>query len=277
MGNRHGFGISEIHPDYYQIPVADREALMAEERAYSEAMQRKDDEDEVVETDFMSEEDVNANQEQSKTLENEIIDESKKKTSKIKSKPAKSKPAKSKPAKSKPAKSKRKSSEETRKEKENSSSENINSSEEKVEKKPRGRPKKSQKPIAAVIDTESNDEVIQSDDLDGVDSEVKSDSEASESKNLTIKKRRYSKSSRKKTEDKPASNSSSFVVESDLDPFNNDFESEDDPKKEIEAVSEVDDEQDIRRIRKPRQRRYKIQVIKVRQIMLVQVVKRREE
>jgi len=33
-GNRHGFlAFSEIHPDYYQIPVADREALLAEERA----------------------------------------------------------------------------------------------------------------------------------------------------------------------------------------------------------------------------------------------------
>lgn len=31
-GNRHGFlAFSEIHPDYYQIPVADREALMAAE------------------------------------------------------------------------------------------------------------------------------------------------------------------------------------------------------------------------------------------------------
>src|SRR5690606_9206568 len=30
-GNRHGFlAFNEIHPDYYQIPVADREALMAE-------------------------------------------------------------------------------------------------------------------------------------------------------------------------------------------------------------------------------------------------------
>ena len=29
-GNRHGFlAFSEIHPDYYQIPVADREALLA--------------------------------------------------------------------------------------------------------------------------------------------------------------------------------------------------------------------------------------------------------
>ena len=32
-GNRHGFlAFSEIHPDYYQIPVADREALLREER-----------------------------------------------------------------------------------------------------------------------------------------------------------------------------------------------------------------------------------------------------
>ncbi|MBL3565246.1 ribonuclease E/G, partial [Rhodovulum sulfidophilum] len=35
----HGFlAFSEIHPDYYQIPVADREALLAEERALAEEM-----------------------------------------------------------------------------------------------------------------------------------------------------------------------------------------------------------------------------------------------
>ncbi len=44
-GNRHGFlAFSEIHPDYYQIPVADREALLAEERAYAEAQQAEDEE-----------------------------------------------------------------------------------------------------------------------------------------------------------------------------------------------------------------------------------------
>ncbi|RFP87153.1 Rne/Rng family ribonuclease [Rhodobacteraceae bacterium 63075] len=43
-GNRHGFlAFNEIHPDYYQIPVADREALMEEERAYVEAMKARDD------------------------------------------------------------------------------------------------------------------------------------------------------------------------------------------------------------------------------------------
>ncbi len=32
-GNRHGFlAFSEIHPDYYQIPVADRQALLDEEQ-----------------------------------------------------------------------------------------------------------------------------------------------------------------------------------------------------------------------------------------------------
>jgi len=42
-GNRHGFlAFAEIHPDYYQIPKADREALLAEERA----MARAEDEDE---------------------------------------------------------------------------------------------------------------------------------------------------------------------------------------------------------------------------------------
>ena len=36
-GNRHGFlAFSEIHPDYYQIPREDREALLQEERAHAE-------------------------------------------------------------------------------------------------------------------------------------------------------------------------------------------------------------------------------------------------
>src|SRR5665811_2170375 len=33
-GNRHGFlAFNEIHPDYYQIPMADRQALLDEEAA----------------------------------------------------------------------------------------------------------------------------------------------------------------------------------------------------------------------------------------------------
>ena len=46
-GNRHGFlAFSEIHPDYYQIPVADREALMAEERAFDEEQRAEEDREE---------------------------------------------------------------------------------------------------------------------------------------------------------------------------------------------------------------------------------------
>ncbi len=43
-GNRHGFlAFSEIHPDYYQIPIADREALLAEERADAKAAVEADE------------------------------------------------------------------------------------------------------------------------------------------------------------------------------------------------------------------------------------------
>ncbi len=49
-GNRHGFlAFSEIHPDYYQIPREDREALLREERAHAEeeaALRADYDEDE---------------------------------------------------------------------------------------------------------------------------------------------------------------------------------------------------------------------------------------
>jgi ribonuclease E len=52
-GNRHGFlAFSEIHPDYYQIPVADRQALL---RAEAEAAESEDDE----ETDSDEREDRN--------------------------------------------------------------------------------------------------------------------------------------------------------------------------------------------------------------------------
>ena len=46
-GNRHGFlAFSEIHPDYYQIPVADREALMRdEEEAHEEEADLVDDDE----------------------------------------------------------------------------------------------------------------------------------------------------------------------------------------------------------------------------------------
>src|SRR5262245_22855014 len=53
-GNRHGFlAFSEIHPDYYQIPVADRQALLREEadearHSAEEEAAAADGEDEVA-------------------------------------------------------------------------------------------------------------------------------------------------------------------------------------------------------------------------------------
>ena len=42
-GNRHGFlAFAEIHPDYYQIPVADRKALLDEERAFNREQDEED-------------------------------------------------------------------------------------------------------------------------------------------------------------------------------------------------------------------------------------------
>lgn len=66
-GNRHGFlAFSEIHPDYYQIPVADREALLAAQLEE----EQQDSDDDVSETasnapedDSTSEEDGNAESE----------------------------------------------------------------------------------------------------------------------------------------------------------------------------------------------------------------------
>ncbi len=49
-GNRHGFlAFSEIHPDYYRIPIEDREALLREERA--EAMDDEDDDSDTESDD----------------------------------------------------------------------------------------------------------------------------------------------------------------------------------------------------------------------------------
>ncbi|WP_037484023.1 MULTISPECIES: ribonuclease E/G [Sphingobium] len=54
-GNRHGFlAFSEIHPDYYQIPREDREALLREERAHAEeeaALRAEVEDDEDVAAD----------------------------------------------------------------------------------------------------------------------------------------------------------------------------------------------------------------------------------
>ena len=49
-GNRHGFlPFPEIHPDYYRIPIQDRDALIAEERALAAEQSAREDEEDAAE------------------------------------------------------------------------------------------------------------------------------------------------------------------------------------------------------------------------------------
>lgn len=62
-GNRQGFlAFSEIHPDYYQIPVADREALLEEEAREAMAADAEEDEDITAEAAENSDDDQNTDQ-----------------------------------------------------------------------------------------------------------------------------------------------------------------------------------------------------------------------
>jgi len=61
-GNRHGFlAFSEIHPDYYQIPVADRQALLEEERlrrSSDDDFEPADDEADLQEIDDSDDDEI---------------------------------------------------------------------------------------------------------------------------------------------------------------------------------------------------------------------------
>lgn len=80
-GNRHGFlPFSEIHPDYYRIPIADREALLEEQRqALEEARRAEEEEDAEYERLEQAaagqDSDDDASSENIETLEDETKDE----------------------------------------------------------------------------------------------------------------------------------------------------------------------------------------------------------
>ena len=69
-GNRHGFlAFNEIHPDYYQIPVADREALIAEQQR-EVAREAEAEEAEIEEEDEEEEQASEEGEEESKSSGN---------------------------------------------------------------------------------------------------------------------------------------------------------------------------------------------------------------
>ena len=210
-GNRHGFlAFSEIHPDYYQIPVADREALMEEERAYAEAQKARDEEDE------------------------------------------------------KPKKQRRSRSRSRTKAADVSSDDAVVSTE--VES-----------------DEISGMETIDLDDGDTsseVSSNDQADVEEASSPMETVKETPVETPAAddvaEEAADETAENVDGQADDSDDDDDVEDSKGSKASSKDdsIESIADEDDSEDIRPVRKPRPRRYKIQeVVKVRQILLVQVVK----
>jgi len=220
-GNRHGFlAFSEIHPDYYQIPVADREALMAEERAYAEAQRARDD------------------------------DEDKPKSSRSRSR-----------SRSKASSAKSDDAIQTKEvETEISGMETIDlSDDETADNDVLGAPEGTS-PMELVHETPVEEP---QDDSEAVNTETEvDDAEAAPSTEATVDVAQVEADSDTETD------ADSDTPEQDR---RTDASSKDDS---IESVADEDDSEDIRPARKPRPRRYKIQeVIKVRQILLVQVVK----
>ena len=229
-GNRHGFlAFSEIHPDYYQIPVADRQALLAEELEY--ANQLAEDEAE--------------------------------------------KPARSRRSRGR----RRKSGSDTMAEKTATGDDQVVTGQ------------TDSIPGMDVVDLDDDAETDESalieTGADAVDAAPKAEAEAApetEETGSTDGSEDTSEAGENATPDEPAAaDDDAAETVSDAESEEDDAAEEDgdddtpDPSardEQIESVASEDVEEEIRRPRKPRSRRYKIQeVIKVRQILLVQVVK----
>ncbi|MEO9575683.1 MAG: Rne/Rng family ribonuclease [Tateyamaria sp.] len=210
-GNRHGFlAFSEIHPDYYQIPVADREALMEEERAYVEAQKARDE--------------------------------------------AEEKPKPKRRSRSRAAAAKDKDPKATQ-EIDGMQTIDLDADTDVEAEVPAD---EAASPMETVAETP-----VETPAADETPEEVATDTDASEDDQQPVAQ--------------ADSDDDQAVAETDSDD-----DEEDTPKgpdaaakdDSIESVADEDDQEDIRPARKPRPKRYKIQeVVKVRQILLVQVVK----
>ena len=218
-GNRHGFlAFSEIHPDYYQIPVADREALLAEERAYAEAQKVRDEEEEKVATKPKSSRRRSSSKSKAVAIETDDATAST--------------------------------------EIEGMQTIDLDDEFDKANaESPVGT--KGETPVEAPVRAEDNAQEATSED---VPSEAEADTVA-DAGNVS----------------EPDANAVPDGVEDVISASDADVDQATDAAakdESIESVADEDDEEDIRPVRKPRPRRYKIQeVIKVRQILLVQVVK----
>ncbi len=234
-GNRHGFlAFSEIHPDYYQIPIADRQALMEEEQAYAEAQQRQEEEEDAPKK--------RGRGRRGRSKAQTIATEDAVQQSEID-------------------------------EDQVSGMETIDLSDE-VEVSSDGAKSTVPEPVDADDAAVAGDDLVSSQEDDPEDGETIAAQELGDEKEQeTIAE------APQELGDQDAAGSS---LEIDDEPDVEDEEDAGDAHKPslserdetIESISDDDDTFDLRPVRKPRPRRYKIQeVVKVRQIMLVQVVK----
>ena len=261
-GNRHGFlAFSEIHPDYYQIPVADREALMEEERAYAEAQKARDDEDDKPKPKARSwsrnrsrskaaavkSEDALATSEVPSTTINGMetidLDTGEHSVSELGQKETSEHPEYHGPFDAKTtrvADDAPQLSEQTVAEQDGEKAPDDEAAQASDEK--------------GVVQTEDvsgeNTAAAATDDIKAAPSQ-----DASETDETDVTEAQVSATQ----EGEPVSSRAADATAKD---------------ETIESIADEDDEEDIRPLRKPRARRYKIQeVVKVRQILLVQVVK----
>ena len=220
-GNRHGFlAFSEIHPDYYQIPVADREALLAEERAYAEAQKVRDEEEEKVATKPKSTRRRSSSKSKAVAIETDDATAST--------------------------------------EIEGMQTIDLDDEFDKANADSTA-DTKGETPVEAPVRAEDSAQEATSEDV-VAPSEAEADTVA-DAGNVS----------------EPDANAVLDGAEDAISASDADVDQATDAAakdESIESVADEDDEEDIRPVRKPRPRRYKIQeVIKVRQILLVQVVK----
>ena len=227
-GNRHGFlAFSEIHPDYYQIPVADREALMEEERALAEADARAEEEDEAPKKRRRRGPRRRNNKQTEAVTESEV---------------------------------------------DGMETIDLDASEESTE---------SDAPMAApiveddpLIVTQEVDATV-ADEAEPVEDTSVTDETAAPANDATDAEPEPETAKAPDTPTDEAAQTDENADDTPDTPESVDADAaEDDQDDGIESVSDDDDALDLRPQRRSRPRRYKIQeVIKVRQIMLVQVVK----
>ncbi|WP_170393945.1 Rne/Rng family ribonuclease [Ruegeria arenilitoris] len=260
-GNRHGFlAFSEIHPDYYQIPVADREALMEEERAYAEAMKARDEAEEAKPkkrrsrsrtkaADVKSDDAVESIEVSSEPTGMETIDLDEGEEGADLSVPEGTSPMDH--VAETPVEEPSDDAE---------ASDEVEAPAAEAEE-----PATAEEPAAeaeeAATEEVSAEPVEETADVEAKDASPEGEAEAESAADDNA-------------EDAPAAEATKTDAEDE-------DEAEEKPRSDasakddsIESVADEDDSEDIRPPRKPRPRRYKIQeVIKVRQVLLVQVVK----